>query len=307
MTANPSIDDGEILRRVLFEEIRGADEEVRQAAAAADDGSARAVHMYRKALRRARALLRMIEPELPKADRRTIGRALRDARRALGAARDHAVAIEILDQVQGEDERRIARAILDRAAASAPSSAEIKQLLAEGAARTAAQLELLDAVLPARVDWATLVDGVRRTYAQARNARRAAKRSRRAFHTWRRRSKELAIQLEVIARVAAPQLEALHDDIVSATDDLRDAVDLLMARDFVREHGDGLDRKEVDLLARTLARQLDDEIRAARRTARDTFRQKPRELARKLAKAARHGITAVAAPPPPHDEEFAVT
>jgi CHAD domain-containing protein len=307
MTATSLLDDGAVLRRAVFEELQLAAEDVRQAAADADGSLARAVHSYRKALRRTRALIRLVAGDLPKDDRRDIRRALTQARRALGAARDHAVASDVLAQLQGEEERRIAMAVLDRAAASAMASAEIKQLLAEGAARTAAQIELLDAVLPDRVEWTTLVEGVRTTYTQARDARRDAKRSRRAFHTWRRRSKELGIQLELLARIASPELQQLHEDLVSATDDLGETVDLLMARDFVRTHSDGIDPKEVDLLTGALARQLDDKIRDTRRAARDAFRKKPRELARKLAKAAKHNVTPVAAPPLTRAEEFAVT
>lgn len=307
MMATSLVDDGVVLRRTLFQELQAATDDVRAAAADTDNGLGHAVHGYRKALRRTRALLRLLWRELPKDERRDLDAALTEARRALGPARDHAVASDVLGALGDGDERRLARAVLDGAAACAQSSAEIRQLLAEGATRTAAKLELLDAALPARIDWRAVIDGVRSTYAKAREARRDAKRSRRAFHTWRRRSKELAIQLDVLARIGGPELEEVRERVLEVTDELGTAVDLLMARDFVRTHATGIDKQDVDLLVRTLTHQLDDKIREGRRVSRAAFRKKPRELARKLTKAIRRNITPVAAPPLSRAEEFAMT
>jgi len=291
----------------MFLEFLSAAEDVRKAASDADTSLGRAVHDYRKALRRARALLRLLASELPKSERRELRRALTDVRRSLGTARDHAVANDVLGQIKGDQERETAKAVLDSAAQSSLSSAEIKQLLNEGAARTAAQVELLETALPQRLDWHSLLDGVRKTYADARNARRAAKKSRRAFHTWRRRSKELGIQLEILAQAFAPQLEELRQEIVDATDQLGDTVDLLMARDFVRAHAGTIEQKGVDLLETTLEHELDDKIREARKASRQAFRKKPRLLARRLAKIAKRDVTPVATPPPVRSEEFAMT
>jgi len=298
------VDDGAELRRALLDEFRSAAADVRHAAADTDESLSGAVHDYRKGLRRARALFRLVDGELPKRDRREIDRALTEARRALGATRDHAVANDVLGEIAGDEERDIAKAVLDRAAETAQSSAEIKQLLAEGATRTAAQVELLEAVLPALVDWNVVVEGVRSTYGRARRARKAAKRSRHAFHAWRRRSKELAIQLDALARIAVPEIAELRNRIVASTDELGAAVDLLMARDFVRAHDNG---KAGDLLARMLTRELDEKIREGRRSGREAFRKKPGALARKLTKVAKRDVMPVAPPPSIGDEEFAVT
>lgn len=306
-TTTSPVDDGVGLRRTLLREFQIAAEDARQAVADIEDGLGRAVHGYRKALRRARALLRLLGPALAKRERRDIQRALTSARRALGPARDHAVATDVLGEITEDAEHRVARAVLERAAASALASADIKQLLAEGAARAAAQVEMLDAALPAQLEWYAVVDGVRATYADARKARRDAKHSRHAFHRWRRRSKELAIQLDVVSRVMAPELTEWREQLLAATDHLGGTVDILMARDFVRTHGAGIADEEITLLSRYLARQLDDKVEEARRQGRDAFRKKPRALARKLARAVKRGATPVAAPPSSRAEEFAMT
>jgi hypothetical protein len=297
MTATSPVDDGAELRRTLFTEFQTAADDVRLAAASADESLAAAVHDYRKAFRRARAVLRLLAPILPRRDGRDIRRALTQARRALGATRDQAVANEVLASIEGEAERQLAKTVLDNAATSALASSEIKQLLAEGAACAAAQVEMLDACLPGRVEWRNVVEGLRATYAEARRARRSAKHSRHAFHTWRRRSKELVIQLDLLSRVA-PELETLRERIATASDTLGRAVDLLMARDFVRLHAADIGDKGVDLLASKIAAELDDKIREARRAGRDAFHKKPRALARKLAKVVKRDAAAVATAPP---------
>src|SRR5437868_363850 len=81
----------------------------------------------------------------------------------------------------GEAERASARAIVDAAAEAMAPISEIKQLLAEGAARAAAQVEALEAALPPTISWEVVERGVRDVYDEARRARKAAKRSKRSF------------------------------------------------------------------------------------------------------------------------------
>lgn len=291
-----SLDLLDVRPRILAE-FRAAADDARDAAADVDGDLSRNVHSYRKALRRARAIVKLVRGELRNHDRKDVLRALRDARRAVGSARDAAVFKSVFGSLEH------AGALLD-AAASAITDTETKQLLAEGAARTQAQVELLDTLLPANIGWCSLVDGVRETYREARRARRAARHSRSAFHRWRRRSKELAIELDVLATIGAPGVERLREEIVAATEQFGEIVDLLMARDFIRVHGDAIDRERANLLSTELTRDLDARIAEARRTARDVFRKKPRKFARALQKALQ-AQPAVTDMPRDNVEEFA--
>jgi len=146
------IDNASELRRALVGEFSAATDAAREAAGQPDLQTA--VHDYRKALRRARAVLSLVAGSLPKSERRAVRKALQDARRAVSHARDHAVAPDALATLPlAEVEREAANAILKTADEAKPQHAEIKQLLAEGAARTAAQLEARDTrVVPA---WAS--------------------------------------------------------------------------------------------------------------------------------------------------------
>ena len=274
------------LRRVLIAEFAAAAEGARDAAGRVDQGAATAVHSYRKALRRARAVLALLAHALPKSERRAVRRALREARRALGAARDHVVAPETLSQLPLEaTERATAAAIVHAAAEAVAPAEEIKQLLAEGAARTAAQVEALEAALPAGIPWDVVERGVRETYDEARRARKAARRSKRSFHTWRRRCKELCAQLELLAGYAGPHVSELFREIEGATTPQGPAVDLIMLRDFVQTYGHGLASEASEPLVAAIDAQLDDLARAARKAGKPAFRRKPRRFARRLTKA----------------------
>lgn len=291
------IDDEAELRRTLVEEFQAAADAAREAAGSVDRGVTNAVHEYRKALRRARAVLALVSAALPKAERKAVNRALREARRALGVARDHAVAPEAIGVLPlGEIERHTADAILQAAGEAMPPTAEIKQLLAEGAARTAAQVEALEAALPQSVSWSAVESGLRKTYGAARRARKNAKHSKKSFHEWRRRSKELVYQLDVLAGYGGNRMAELAREIEGITDTQGPAVDVIMLRDFVRTHAAGIDGEAVDSLGVAVEGQIQDLIDDSRRAGRDLFRKKPRRFAKRVTKAMRRDLAPAVVP-----------
>jgi len=287
------------LRKALVAEFAGAADAARDAAASVDRGAATAVHDYRKALRRARAILSLVAGALPKSERRAVRGALREARRALGSARDHAVAPDTLSQLPlGADERDIANKLVIAAGEGMPAIAEIKQLLAEGAARAAAQVEALEAALPPAIAWEIVLDGIRGVYDEARRARKAAKRSKRAFHLWRRRSKELVYQLELLSGFAGAGTNALYHEIEGVTDVQSPAVDLIMLRDFVRAHGQALSPEAFDHLIAAIDGQLADAMKLARKAGRDAYARRPRKFAKRVSKLVHRDL----APAEGHDD-----
>lgn len=280
------------LRAKLIAELTDAVEAAKRAVVDVDDSSTSAVHGARKALRRARAALSMMTPALPKHERRAVETALKQARRSLSTVRDHAVAPETFAAVQLDDEDRdTAKRVLDNAAEAIPAQTEIKQLLAEAATRAAAQAEALQAALPAEVRWNDVVDAVADVYGEARRARRLSKSSRQWFHTWRRRSKELVYQLDFIASHAGARTLAIRAEIEGITDQLGPAVDLVMAREFVHTHGQGIAPDALERLRDSIDAQLDEQMKVLRKGARDAFEQKPKKFARRLAKAVKRDLT----------------
>jgi CHAD domain-containing protein len=171
-----------------------------------------------------------------------------------------------------------------------PPTAETKQLLAESAARAAAQAEALQTALPHEITWDVVVEGLRTTYGQARRASDTAKRSKSWFHTWRRRSKELVYQLDLIAHQAGPRVTAIHSELSGVTDTLGPAVDLIMVREFVATYGQGIPPEAIEHLRDSIDGQLEELMKTARKAARDAFRQKPKKFEKRITKSVRRDL-----------------
>jgi len=287
-----AIHDPVELRARLLAEFNASVQLARAAVASVDHGSEKAVHESRKALRRARSVLAMMKAALPKNERKAVRAALREARRSLSMIRDHSVAPETLGQLPLTDEdRETARRILDSAAEAIPPTSEIKQILGEAAARAAAQAEALEAALPAELPWDDVAYGVSQLYSHARRARNNARKSKKWFHAWRKRSKELGYALDFVARQAGPRAAAIHTEMTSLTDTLGPAVDLIMVRDFVRTHGQGLSSDHVDHLRDAIDDALDDLMKEGRKAGRDSFELKPAKFQKRLSKAVKRDLT----------------
>ncbi|HVK82515.1 MAG TPA: CHAD domain-containing protein [Kofleriaceae bacterium] len=293
-----AIYDASELRKTLVRAFAAAVQDAKDAANEVEHGPTKAVHDARKALRRARAVLELVAGALPKHERSAVRKALQEARRALSTARDHAVAPDTAGELAlGEEDRGTARRVLELAAEAVPAMSELKQLVAESAARAAAQLEALEAALPQELAWEVVVDGLAGTYAEARRARRAGKRSKPWFHTWRRRSKELTYQLDLLAEHAGPRLAAIHSEIEGVTDTMSPAVDLIMLRDFVTTYAQGIPPADIDHLKSAIEAQLSDLMKEARRAGRDSFRQGSRKFRKRLTKAVHRDLTPLEAEP----------
>jgi CHAD domain-containing protein len=285
------------LRARLVGEFTSAVHAARDAAATVELGSAAAVHESRKALRRARAALILMASALPKSERRAVKTALQEARRSLSTIRDHSVAPETLGRLElSDDDRSTAKRVLDNAAEAIPVAAEIKQLLGEAAARAAAQAEALEAALPSKVTWDDVLDGIRHVYAAARRARMGGKKSKSVFHSWRRRSKELAYTLDFVAKHTGPRAAAIHSEIDAITDTLGPAVDLIMVREFVETHGQSIPGDAIHHLRDSIDKQLEELMKSARKEGRDAFHLKGKKFERRLTKAVKRDLT-------PPDEE----
>lgn len=282
------------LRAVLVREFHDAIQAARLAVTSIDGNAPAAVHSSRKGLRRARAVLAMLSAALPKSERTAVRRGLQEARRALSAVRDHAVAPDTLSGLTlSEADAATAKRVAQNAAEALPAIAEIKQLLAETAARAAAQVEAVEATLPSEVSWKTIAGGIRDTYDEARRARSDGKRSKRAFHAWRRRTKELEYQLELVARHSGARVDAIRNEIEAVASSLSPAVDLIMVREFIATYSQGIPAEAIASLTAAIDVQLADLMKTTRKAARDTFRQKPRKFEKRLAKSVRRDLTPV--------------
>lgn len=284
VVTTPSYGDPVALRAIVLAAVKDALDPARTARARAGTAPTAAVHDVRKAIRRARAIVDLLGDTLPRRERKDIRKALVEARRSLGPARDLSVASDALIQVaQATEVAAAAAAIVAAARADAPSLESVADDVNRAVDVALAQGDALAAALPDEVDIRDLVRNLAQTYRRARRARKRAKRSDRAAHRWRRRAKELSYQLSVFSDVGAT--EELREGLSKLDDELGDVVDRLMLKDFVGLYGHAAPAEAVGSLIGQIHDQLLDRRDVARKDSRDLFAARPRKLRRKLTRA----------------------
>jgi len=158
------------------------------------------IHEARKALKRLRALLRLVRPHLDAQARRAEDVALRDVGRVLAPLRDARVTIDTLDAIAPTACPPLRATLEQRHAAafrsvSAASTAVLAAALSEARTRWEA---LFPGSLPGGFE--AVAPGIARTYKRGRKRmRRVAVSNRdRDFHEWRKEVKHLRYQMEAL-------------------------------------------------------------------------------------------------------------
>jgi CHAD domain-containing protein len=296
------LDSDSQLRMMLVHEFREAAEAAKKAASKTEADAKHAIHDSRKALRRARAVLELLADALPKSEYKAVRRVLQESRRALSTVRDHGVAPDTFAKLTLDDEdRSAAKQILDSAAEAMPPVAEVKKLLADAAGKAAAQVDALEAALPQELHWSTVGVGLRSVYGEARAARKKAKKSAAAFHSWRRRSKELVYQLAILAEHAGGRTLAIHDEVAAITGALSDAVDIIMLSEFCDTFGQGVAPEALEKLQATIHEHLGDLMKTARKAAKGPFESGSKAFAKRVGKAVRKDLAPAAESQPSAD------
>ena len=182
-----------------------------------DNGTApdeKAVHETRKALKRLRALLRLLRHQLGEDAFARENAVLRDTGRRLSGARDAEVMVGTLDALIARQPRKLGRrsgALELRARLQAEHARAREDTVGDAATRAAALGELggfrvrVEAwTLPERPGIELVQADLRRLYEQGRERRRrAARRKGRemvAMHEWRKRVKDLRYASEMLRR-----------------------------------------------------------------------------------------------------------
>ncbi len=294
----PSVGGVEVRARVLAE-VKDAVAAARAAQTRAAADPAEAVHEVRKALRRMRAIVDAVAPALSRDAHRGLRKALIEARRTLGPARDRTVAHLTIADVPAELVEH-ARALIAASAAQAPAPTTELEAITRAVAEADAQAVALAAALPDDLRARQVARGLAVTYARARRARRKARRSERAIHRWRRRTKELIYQLVLIGddeRGAELRHQLLDVDVA-----LGRVVDHLLVKDFVGLHGGILDGAAAGALLAHVHDALLDGRDQARTSSKALFATRPRTLRKHLRRALR-GPAAPTAPTTPTTSE----
>ena len=237
------IEDGEplpsALRRVVRSEIeRGLD--------ATRGGSPESLHEARRALKRIRAVLRLVRDPLGSSAWKAEDVAYRDLGRALADARNAAMLLGALERVEREAgealqgaTHELRRWLVDRREASREALVSRDTLgrvaagLREGIRRRAAW------TLTEPPGFPLIRPGLQRTYGEARAAFLRARRRREGaevFHEWRKRTKDVRHQVELLRGSWPPLMDAAAQELHRLSDRLGEANDLsVLLEEIARE------------------------------------------------------------------------
>lgn len=234
-----TVSDG--IRRIACERIEKALEVL--------DGSPRrslgdeAVHNARKRFKQVRGALRIVRKELGAKRFDRENRTFRNSGRPLSEVRDAKVMVDTLDELARHYKGQLAPGSFKqlRAALEAHRREVRKRLLGRNhtvhsivSAVRKSSRRLPDWPLEHK-GWKAIAAGLRRTYAQGRDAMNAAIRdgSDLAFHEWRKRVKDLRYGIELLARAWPQTMQSMAESAHHLTDLLGQDHDLAVLQGIV--------------------------------------------------------------------------
>jgi CHAD domain-containing protein len=287
-----ALDLGQGLRPGLVGAFARVLDHARASTATAHRDPRAAVHAWRKAVRRAWAVLRFARPLLREAAYRRVASKLTRAMRRTSAVRDAQVLADTLRAVPQRAgtgrSRRLLGDSLRRCGEGQPPT-RVAALLVEATGEFAGVTETFERALAARVGWRDVEESLRRTHRRVRRAWRQARRGGedRQVHEWRKRTKELRYGLEMLSSSAGGFARKQHRALARLAEDLGEVTDLMILHDFVsgweKESADrdaeGLLREVRRLVRKKLSRALD--------RAEPVLARRPRRFARKTVASVR--------------------
>jgi len=243
-----------------------------------------AVHGARKDLKKARALVRLVRPGLPRSVYRAANDELRDIGRTMSAGRDADVMVETVD------------ALAERFAGALPKAqfAELRRRLAARAEqrRGAVDADELVSALEAARERATgwplgdgdddvLVAGAARIYRRGRKRFAAAERdpSPERVHEWRKRAKDLWYHQRLLRDVWPGPMKAFVDESDRLGDLLGDDHDLATLAGVLTE----VDPVNADQFLELITTRRQELTTEAFDLGRRVYAEKPKAFARRLA------------------------
>lgn len=226
---------------------------VRQLGCAIDELGVRkpSVHGARKQLKRARATLRLLRAAIGDDVYRRENVVARDAARPLSRTRDDQV---VSDALKGLTER-FGTTISGVNVRPAAHPVSARQLSGIKAALKSAMTRA-EAWRPDAEGWESIATGLRSTYRRARRALRLARKDRATddLHEWRKQTKYLWHQLQILTPVATGPIGELADEFHHLADYLGNEHDLAVLRPRVAASAtDLVDRRREELQDKAFA------------------------------------------------------
>lgn len=272
----------EALRRSMAGIIRYAQS---QAEFVSEDAE-KAVHGYRKSVRRSRALLRLLRGLIPAEEHAALAEELRAAMRETSAARDADVMVAL---VAGHERKAKTKEALDaletllrEQQAAVVSEGRITRALREGSEQLGGVPPRVDLHLEPNVDRRALRQALAESHRRARKGFRSARETfeDQDIHDWRKRVKELRYQLELLEPLTG-ELE-VHHRLADLAESLGVVTDLIVLRDCALAHQSRLPEESTAHLIKKLESKVRKKTEALLAAAGDLFECKPKAFAKRV-------------------------
>ncbi len=243
------------------------------------------LRIYRKTLRRARALLVLCRSAMAEEEYASLRTALRTAHQATSTGRDQDMLIQLLanDDV-GQKAGVVAQAFREelKAQRRERSLVERRELLQNSITSIANAPKIFERALTKNVQWEHIASALARTYRAARRAMRRSHDSADSQHThdWRKRTKELGHQLELLAGDKEGPVQAAQETYARLAKQLGRIADQLALRERLSESS--LCKADVRILDRVVKRRIDALIVEPQEGGEHAFHARPKRLAQEL-------------------------
>lgn len=245
------------------------------------------VHSARKAIKKARAMLRLLRDVLPRATYRRENDALRESARPLSAARDSRVLIDTLEHAAGK-----ARGVEVLRRALVSEYRRTQHRVTEGPV-VALTRRRLTAVHRRSLRWplqrgagSLILHSMKRIY---RRARRDMEKSRseqttETLHEWRKQVKYLWHQLQVLRPLRPRYIGKITDQLHTISDHLGDEHDLAVLREKVVSHRRSIGGRATRALLGRIDKRRRSLQRKAWRLGSEVFAHRPSAFAALVAR-----------------------
>lgn len=254
-----------------------------------------AVHDARKALKRLRAVTRLVRGEIGPGRYRRENETLRDAARRLAGARDAEVLVDSLQNViEGDLDGDVSTGVAALRAELLVDRQIAQERLLGGSGETRAAADEIRDVRGRAAHWVrpeagfdAVAPGLKRIYRQGRRrARRAAKDpTGEHLHEWRKRVKDLRHVAEVLTPANPKRMRKLAKRADRLGETLGSEHDYAVLAGVVAQRRENFsDAREYERLSKAIERHRSELRRSALARGRKLYARKPKRLVKQIAR-----------------------
>lgn len=289
----------EAVARIAAEQLRNAEHALTEGIG---HDPVEAVHTARKAIKKERALLRLVRASISRSERRSENASLREVSRGLSKTRDAEALVKTLDDLHERYTGQVPvaafdafRAELERERVAARAALGERGLAPAVARELAAIRDRIGDCQLSGEDWDAIGNGLTRSYRRGRRAfrRAAAEPDAANLHQWRKRAKDLWYHLRLIAPVCGHSVAGQSKDAHALADLLGDDHDLAVLRVSLVAHG-GEVLADTDALLGLIDHRRAQLQAEAMLAGERVYAERPKSFARRIRHCWHAGRAAVA-------------